>query len=216
MSDVFNTLNVINVKDHIEKKNGLSYLSWVWAWSEVKKRYPDASMYVYKNADGWIYHTDGRTCWVEVGVTIEGLECKEYLPVMDFKNKSIPLNAVTSYDVNKAIQRAATKAIARHGLGLYIYAGEDLPDDAGGTAPTAEPKAEQIPQNKTIGVTSAVNLADELRAKGIDLSYVLRLYAVEKLADLTQNQANHIRRNFDEILKRQRDSEKLRTERKEK
>ena len=129
---VFATLNAINVNEHVEKKsNGrveLSYLSWAWAWAEVKKAYPEAFYTIYENADGWNYHTDGRTCWVKTGVTIEGLEHVEYLPVMDNRNKSIPVNEVTSFDVNKAIQRSLTKAAARHGLGLYIYAGEDLPE----------------------------------------------------------------------------------------
>lgn len=128
MSNYFVELNNINVQDKIEKKNGLSYLSWAWAWGELKKRHPDATYTIYENADGWNYHTDGNTCWVKTGVTINGIECIEYLPVMDFKNKSIPLGNVTSFDVNKAIQRSLTKAVARHGLGLYVYAGEDLPE----------------------------------------------------------------------------------------
>lgn len=125
---VFETLNSINVNGHTEKKNGLTYLSWAWAWGEVKKAYPDATYTIYENAAGMFYHTDGRTAWVKTGVTIEGIEHIEYLPVMDFKNKSIPLDQLTSFDVNKAIQRSLTKACARHGLGLYIYAGEDLPE----------------------------------------------------------------------------------------
>lgn len=132
---VFETLNAINVNEHTEKKNGLTYLAWAWAWAEVKKHYPMAFYTVYENAHGMNYHTDGRTCWVKTGVTIEGLEHIEYLPVMDFRNASIPADKVTSFDVNKAIQRSLTKAVARHGLGLYIYAGEDLPeaDNAGTT-----------------------------------------------------------------------------------
>lgn len=128
----FAVLNAINVNDKTEKKNGLTYLSWAWAWGEIKKRYPDATYTIYENASGLNYHTDGRTCWVKTGVTVAGIEHIEYLPVMDHRNKSIPANAVTSFDVNKAIQRSLTKACARHGLGLYIYAGEDLPegDDA--------------------------------------------------------------------------------------
>lgn len=125
---VFATLNAIDVNHHTEKKNNLTYLSWAWAWAEVKKNYPDAFYTVYENPQGWNYFTDGRTCWVRTGVTIEGQEMIEMLPVMDFKNKSIPLDSVTSTDVNKAIQRSLTKACARHGLGLYIYAGEDLPE----------------------------------------------------------------------------------------
>lgn len=124
----FVELNNINVNGKTEKKNGLTYLSWAWAWGEVKKLHPDATYTIYENADGLFYHTDGKTCWVKTGVTVNDVEHIEYLPVMDFKNRSIPVDQVTSFDVNKAIQRSLTKAVARHGLGLYIYAGEDLPE----------------------------------------------------------------------------------------
>lgn len=126
----FTKLYDINVSEKTEKKGGLTYLSWAWAWGELKKHHPDAEYTVYENANGWNYHTDGKTCWVKTGVKIEHLEHIEYLPVMDFKNKSISADQVTSFDVNKAIQRSLTKAVARHGLGLYIYAGEDLPEDS--------------------------------------------------------------------------------------
>ena len=145
MATVFETLNSINVNEHTEKKGNLTYLSWAWAWAECKKAYPDAQYTVYENEDGWNYFTDGKTCWVKTGVTIEGQEHIEYLPVMDFKNKSIPLENVTSFDVNKTIQRSLTKALARHGLGLYIYAGEDLPEE----------NAEQIAEKKTALFTQA-------------------------------------------------------------
>lgn len=128
MGNTFETLNKINVNDKTEKKNGLTYLSWAWAWQEVKKVDPDANYTIYENTDGWNYHTDGKTAWVKTGVTVGGIEHIEYLPIMDYKNKSIPLDLITSFDVNKAIQRSLTKACARHGLGLYIYAGEDLPE----------------------------------------------------------------------------------------
>ena len=134
---VFDVLNAINVNGHTEKKNGLTYLSWAWAWAEIKKNYPNASYTIYENKDGLLYHTDGRTAWVKTGVTIEGLELIEYLPVMDHRNASIPVERITSFDVNKAIQRSLTKACARHGLGLYIYAGEDLPE---GETPAEAPK----------------------------------------------------------------------------
>lgn len=126
---VFATLNNINVNEHTEKKNGLTYLSWAWAWGEVKNNYPDAFYTIYERENGIPYFTDGKTCWVKTGVTINGLEHIEYLPIMDHRNNSIPLERVTSFDMNKAIQRSLTKACARHGLGLYIYAGEDLPED---------------------------------------------------------------------------------------
>lgn len=128
MENYFITLNNIDCSTKIEKKNGLSYLSWAWAWGEIKKIHPTANYKVYETETGVNYWTDGRTGWVKTGVTIDGIEHIEYLPIMDFKNKSIPLESITSFDVNKAIQRSLTKACARHGLGLYIYAGEDLPE----------------------------------------------------------------------------------------
>ena len=133
MDSVFSKLNSINVNDKTEKKNGLTYLSWAWAWGEVKKLYPDATYTIYENTlpSGYVvnYFTDGRTSYVKTGVTINNLEHIEELPVMDYRNKSILLENMTSFDVNKTIQRSLTKALARHGLGLYIYAGEDLPED---------------------------------------------------------------------------------------
>lgn len=140
---VFQTLSAIDVSGKTEKKSNLTYLSWAWAWGELKKVYPDASYTIYENelddvigyGDNMFlisrtvnYFTDGRTAWVKVGVTVDGQEYIEMLPVMDHRNKSIALNAIDSFAVNKTIQRALTKAIARHGLGLYIYAGEDLPE----------------------------------------------------------------------------------------
>lgn len=128
---VFGTLAAVNCNEHIEKKNNgkveLSYLSWAWAWHYIKSRYPNAYYTIYERQDGVPYWTDGRTAWVKTGVTIEGMEHIEYLPIMDYRNVSIPLDKITSMDMNKAIQRSLTKAAARHGLGLYIYAGEDIP-----------------------------------------------------------------------------------------
>lgn len=129
----FEILSRIDCGEHIEQKSNLSYLSWVWAWGELKKKYPKSFATVYEAENGMNYFTDGNTCWVKTGVTLveddgTALEHIEYLPVMDNRNKSIPLASVQSTDVNKAIQRSITKAIARHGLGLYIYAGEDLPE----------------------------------------------------------------------------------------
>lgn len=185
MENYFNTLNGINVNGKTEQKNGLTYLSWAWAWGEVKKLFPDATYTIYENEAGWCYHTDGKTCWVKTGVTVNGIEHIEYLPVMDFKNKSIPANAVTSFDVNKAIQRSLTKAVARHGLGLYIYAGEDLPE-AEQEEKAAERKPEQ-PQK-----TPRERLIAKLYEKGIDVN----AYAAEKGLN-----SKTTAKRFEELLK---------------
>ncbi len=161
MDNYFNDLYAVNVNGHTEKKNGLTYLSWAWAWGEIKKKHPDATYTVYENADGWNYHTDGRTCWVKTGVTVNGIEHIEYLPVMDYKNKSIQVENVTSFDVNKAIQRSLTKACARHGLGLYIYAGEDLPEEEAAEKQDASRNAKNIAANNIIsGLAKARGKSD--------------------------------------------------------
>jgi len=169
----FATLNAVDVSEHVEQKNRLTYLSWAWAWAELKKRYPNSFYTIYENAAGCFYHTDGKTCWVKTGVTlVDGeysLEHIEYLPVMDFKNASIPVDKVTSFEVNKAIQRSLTKAVARHGLGLYIYAGEDLPEgsDKGDSEPPKPPKppiATQQPVTRASMIAAfkeSANMTDE-------------------------------------------------------
>lgn len=167
---IFQRLNAINVNGHTEKKNGLTYLSWAWAWAEVKKLYPDATYTIYERETEYgpvNYFTDGRTCWVKTGVTIEGLEHIEELPVMDFKNRSIGYSEVTSMDINKAIQRSLTKACARHGLGLYIYAGEDLPEDEKAAAPAINVKDEIARIKTQYGQDGLVQMRKSLIAGGI-------------------------------------------------
>ena len=141
----FELLNSINVSDKTEKKNGLTYLSWAWAWGEVKKIFPNANYKIYETESGVNYWDDGRTAWVKTGVIVNEIEHIEYLPIMDFRNKSILIENITSFDVNKAIQRSLTKAVARHGLGLYIYAGEDLPENK-----EKETTKEEIDYRKTL------------------------------------------------------------------
>lgn len=160
----FTDLNGVDCSKKIEKKNGLSYLSWAWAWAELKKRYPDSTYTIYENEHGLFYHTDGRTAWVKTGVTVNGIEHIEYLPVMDYRNNSIPVDKLTSFDVNKAIQRSLTKAVARHGLGLYIYAGEDLPEET--TEAVEAEKAKKTTKKKTATATTpAAASAEELNAR---------------------------------------------------
>lgn len=134
---VFERLSSINVNEHVEKKDGLTYLSWAWAWSEVKKACPDATYKVgeteYDEVLGFMCHTT---------VTIEGETLEMWLPVMDGKNKSMKkqaysyttkwgdktVDAATTFDINKTIMRCLVKNLAMFGLGIYIYAGEDLPE----------------------------------------------------------------------------------------
>lgn len=129
-TNTYTTLSKISVSEHIEKKNGLSYLSWAWAWDTLKKIYPQAKKTIYENSNGYPIFYDKVTqgAFVKVSVTIDEVEEIVWLPVMDYNNKTIPLDRITSFNINTAIQRGLTKAIAQHGLGMYIYAGEDLPN----------------------------------------------------------------------------------------
>lgn len=192
----FEILNAVDCNEFTEKKNGLTYLSWAHAWKELKKRFPNSFYTVYQNDLEWNYFSDNRYCWVKTGVTVvtedgEAIEHIEYLPVMDYKNKSIPADMVTSFDVNKAIQRSLTKAVARHGLGLYIYAGEDLPDAADGsveerkakTPPPKPPTKTEISRDKTIA--DIIALCDEKRYR---VSELCERSGVDKIEDMTNEQ----------------------------
>jgi hypothetical protein len=119
-----NDLLKINVNDHTEKKNGLSYLSWAWAWAEALKVDPSATFEV-KTFDGKAYMDINGTGMVWVTVTIFGKPMTCFLPVMNHRNQ--PIQSPDAFQVNTAIMRCMTKGLALHGLGLYIYAGEDLP-----------------------------------------------------------------------------------------
>lgn len=149
---VFERLSSINVNEHVEKKDNLTYLSWAWAWSVTKKECPDASYSIlptdYDEDLGFMCHTS---------VTIEGQTLEMWLPVMDGKNKSMKkkpytyatkygektVDAATTFDINKTIMRCLVKNLAMFGLGIYIYAGEDLPESEtpAQTKPAAPPAA---------------------------------------------------------------------------
>ncbi len=133
MTDVFKKLVGVNVGEKIEKKGRFSYLSWSWAWQEVKNKYPDASFEVHDD----VVYPDG-TREVRVSVTIEGLTHMMWLPVMNNTNNAI--SNPNARDVSDARMRCLVKAIALHGLGLYIYAGEDIPQATQPQKPAPKPQ----------------------------------------------------------------------------
>ena len=159
---VFERLSAINVNDHVEKKSNLTYLSWAWAWSKTKTECPDATYKIleteYDEALGFMCHTT---------VTIEGETLEMWLPVMDGANKSMKkteysyssrygdkkVEAATTFDINKTIMRCLVKNLAMFGLGIYIYAGEDLPEadtvkPAAPSQPLKEMKSDVLPDLK--------------------------------------------------------------------
>jgi hypothetical protein len=149
MNNDFKELIELNVNDRTEEKNGLTYLSWSWAWAEIIKRYPDATYEIEKFENNLPYVYDEKTGYmVFTKVSIKGITREMWLPVMDSANKTMlnksytykvkdwktqqyvekTVQPATMFDVNKTIMRCLTKNLAMFGLGLYIYSGEDLPE----------------------------------------------------------------------------------------
>ena len=202
----FAVLNDINVNDKVKTKMGLNYLSWAYAWGELLKAYPDATSTIYtrtietnetittedkdngvtrtvvnKSTQEIPYFTDGRTCFVKVGVSIQGIEYIEYFPIMGLKNDAIPANRVTMTDVNKALQRAFVKACARHGLGLYIYAGEDLPE-AEKNAPVVVSDATDFKSVQT----DVINLVTKMQNDPEVVRYIKEMFPGTRLSQTTE------------------------------
>lgn len=152
MRNWFAELNSINVNEHVESRNGLKFLSWMWAWTELKKRFPLSYLTVHESPEGILIWRDPIGAHVKTSVTLvweeeDGLHehtVTEHLPVMDTRNHSVPYDNIDSMAVNKAIQRSATKCIARLGLGAYIYAGEDLPEESEDVKAQRAAEAEKI------------------------------------------------------------------------
>ena len=138
----FTEIYSLNVNDKTEQRSGLTYLSWAWAWAEFKKAFPRASYEVVKNEQGLPYFESDIGAMVYTRVWADNVEHEMWLPVMDGANKAMRkeaytystkngdkrVEAYTMFDINKTIMRCLVKNLAMFGLGLYIYAGDDLPD----------------------------------------------------------------------------------------
>jgi hypothetical protein len=145
----FVELSKINVNEHVERKGQFSYLSWPFAVSQLRQFDPVATWQVLR-FDGLPYLMTDLGVFVEVAVCVKGVSLSQIHPVLDSKNR--PILAPTAFDINTSIQRCLVKAIALHGLGLYLYSGEDLP------LASDEPKAEVkpvVPEVKTVPPTAA-------------------------------------------------------------
>lgn len=171
----FAVLSAVDVTDKLKKKNNMSYLPWSSAWEIVKNHFPGATYTVNKTPDGCIYHTDGKTCWVETSITIDGETQTELLAVMNHRNASISADEVMSTEVNKSIKRCLVKNAALFGLGLSLWNGEELSDAAKETKKKKE-KAEAV-EAAALAAENAkiVALCKDKIAKGVDQA---SLYAV--------------------------------------
>lgn len=235
MSAAFKTLNAINVNDNTEKKNGLTYLSWAWAWAELKKVFPDAT-YQIKNFDGKPYLYDENLGYlVMTEMTVDGITHEMWLPVMDGANKAMKdkpyvymvknqnhkwakldettgkyfdkygneqpefleknVAAATMFDINTAIMRCLTKNIAMFGLGLYIYAGEDLPEEQ---AEKSEQQQKEI-ENSVISEVKAKALLARCEKEGVNPETIKRLYKVNDFSELTEIKYRNINDHWEKI-----------------
>ena len=184
----FARLNAINVSEHIEKKNGYSYVSWPYAVAQLRLADPTATWTVVR-FNGLPYLATDAGVFVEVAVTVQGITLSQIHPVLDGRNR--PLIAPNSFDINTSIQRALVKAIALHGLGLYIYAGEDLPQqvtDAANepTKPTELPAPQVQARNTgpTISVFKQNHIQKLIIETGTDLNRFLDYFGLKAIKDL--------------------------------
>ena len=203
---VFETLFEINVNDHVEKKNGLSYLSWPYAWAEVKKKYPTATYKIHQFGEKQLPYVfdEGVGYMVFTGVTINELTHTMWLPVMDGANKAmksegytydtkfrkdISVEPATMFDINKTIMRCLVKNLAMFGLGLYIYSGEDLP----------EIEIEKITAKDASILKNVVKSFDD---NSQIYEMILKKYKVKSFKDLTQKQRVEILEGLKELSRR--------------
>ena len=165
---MFQTLNEYDITEHIKKKDKIIYLPWSKAWMILKTLYPDSTVEVVENVndngDDIRYFTDGKTAWVKVSITIKGHTETESLAIMDFRNKSIPVDNITSADVEKSIKRCMVKCAALHGLGLSLWTGEEL-------SSAAREKKEKDLDDVKHDILSAV--AEKLEA-GVDKAVIYK------------------------------------------
>lgn len=199
----FDTLFEVNVNDHVEKKNGLSYLSWAYAWADIKKRYPNATYEIKRFGENNLpYVYDQNTGYmVFTSVTIDNLTHEMWLPVMDSANKAMKseaytyntkykkglvVEAATMFDINKTIMRCLVKNLAMFGLGLYIYAGEDLPEN----------QSEQTSSSFEIKKNTINSLIKQYSTKSgqpiKDISLLLAEHIGKSLSEITENDAEKL------------------------
>jgi hypothetical protein len=215
---MFEKLFAINVNDYTEKKNGLTYLSWSYAWAEFKKVYPTATYEIEKFGESKLpYVYDENTGYmVFTKVIADGLTHEMWLPVMDGANKAMKaapytyqvkeynygkptgkmidktVEAATMFDINKTIMRCLVKNLAMFGLGLYIYAGEDLPE---------EPK---VDEGKISVVTDLISKYAEIKQGNAEqlTKHYLNKYKAKTMADLTVSQAETINKELTALVQR--------------
>jgi Protein of unknown function (DUF1071) len=188
MDNYFARLNQINVSEHIERKGDFAYLSWPYAVAQLRLADP-AACWEVRRFDGLPYLKTETGYFVEVAVTVQGITLSQIHPVLDGKNR--PLAEPTAFDVNTSIQRCLVKAIALHGLGLYVYSGEDLPN--GEVQPKAQPKVTPIQNQRPISPAQVRYLKRLIVEAKSSEQHIKDYFNIDRLEDLAM-------REFDRAL----------------
>lgn len=192
MTNYYTELSKIDVSEHMEKKGKFSYLSWAWAVDQLRKVHPNATWEVIR-FEGKPFMKTECGYFVEVAVTVEGITLSQIHPVLNNQNK--PIAQPNAFEINTSIQRCLVKAIALHGLGLYIYAGEDLPMDGPITS-------EQVGKIKT----KALELAGMRKVKDSDVYFALK---VQDITKLSEGQATDVISKLDKWIEQAKGVENL-------
>jgi len=183
----FEQLSNINVNEHVERKGEFSYLSWPYAVNALRQFDPSAT-WVVKRFDGLPYLKTETGFFVEVEVTVQGISLSQIHPVLD--NRNLPVESPTCFAINTSIARALVKAIALHGLGLYLYQGEDLPNgESQSKAPEAKP-TEIKPALHKASVAQIKFIQRLIEETGSDLGKVLSYFGVNALEEMTSQAAS--------------------------
>jgi hypothetical protein len=198
----FTRLNTINVSEHIEKKGDFSYLSWPYAVAQLRTADPAATWTVLR-FNGLPYLATEAGVFVEVAVTVQGITLSQIHPVLDGRNR--PLLAPNAFDINSSIQRCLVKAIALHGLGLYVYGGEDLPQPGPEAANDGSSEQAPVPGNRveakrsgpTITAAQQVMLQKLVTEVGTDMNRVLEHFGVRYLRDLPAAEFSRVVRSLE-------------------
>ncbi len=194
MQSHYEQLAGINVNEHVEKKNGLSYLSWTWALDQLLRLDPEAS---WSYAETKLY---ADTLMVFCTVRAFGKDRTAHLPVMDHKHRAIP--NPDAFQVNTAMQRALAKAIALHGLGLYLYAGEDLPAVEQGERPPVTEIMENKASSATLSTEQIAKVKALLAETGTSLQRLLAFFRVESLEKIPATEYPRVIQTLEQAKRR--------------
>lgn len=204
-SNYFAELAKVNVNEHVEQKGQFSYLSWPYAVAQLRQFDPSATWEV-RRFDGLPYLATESGVFVEVAVTVQGITLSQIHPVLDGKNR--PMLTPSAFDINTSLQRALVKAIALHGLGLYIYAGEDLPDsdnnnDDKTPSPSSQPSrpssVRTFPKPKVASGSSELLTVNQLRfikklilETSTDEEQLLGFFGFDALENIPKAEVNRV------------------------